>query len=165
MLRCSCTWNEQCIKNKWKSNHWGDLPGDPVVDSVFPVQGAWVQSLVRELKTHMVCDAWKGKKVTHTHTHTHTHTQNIIGLESPPSPSDRVGFISCDVWETSTVSWSSRQWAAVEVGRPVLLTVGLGRKELRPGVRRQEGGLSQLGCHCEITRWPCQWAALARRSR
>ena len=30
-----------------------DFPGGPVADSLLPIQGAWVQSLVRELDSHM----------------------------------------------------------------------------------------------------------------
>ena len=35
-----------------------DFPGDPV-DSNLPKQGAWVQSLVGELRSHMPCGVTK----------------------------------------------------------------------------------------------------------
>ena len=31
-----------------------DFPGGPAADSTLPVQGVWVQSLVRELRSHIV---------------------------------------------------------------------------------------------------------------
>ena len=31
-----------------------EFPGSPVVDSMLPVQGPWVLSLIRELKSHML---------------------------------------------------------------------------------------------------------------
>ena len=41
----------------------GDFPGSPVVDSELPIQGARVQSLVRELRSHMLqCGQGKKKK-------------------------------------------------------------------------------------------------------
>ena len=39
-----------------------DFPGSPVVDSVLPLQGAWVQSLAGELKAHMPHGMAKKKK-------------------------------------------------------------------------------------------------------
>ena len=36
-----------------KGNSLWDFPGGPVAKTVFPTQGAWVQSLVRELDSHM----------------------------------------------------------------------------------------------------------------
>ena len=52
-----------------------DLHGGPVVKTLLPMQGAWVRSLVRELRSHSVA-------YTHTHTHTHiyihTHTHTHI---------------------------------------------------------------------------------------
>ena len=32
-----------------------DFPGGPVVDCMLPMQGAWVRSLVGELRSHMPC--------------------------------------------------------------------------------------------------------------
>ena len=40
----------------------GDFPDGPVVDSILPTQGAWVWSLVRELRTHMPCSMGKKRK-------------------------------------------------------------------------------------------------------
>ena len=40
-----------------------DFPGGPMVDSVLPLQGAWVQSLVRELRSHIPCDTAKNNKL------------------------------------------------------------------------------------------------------
>ena len=39
----------------------GDFPDDPVV-KILPVQGAWVQSLVGELRSHMLHGVAKKKK-------------------------------------------------------------------------------------------------------
>ena len=33
-----------------------DFPGDPVVKTVFPLQGTQVQSLAGELRSHIPCD-------------------------------------------------------------------------------------------------------------
>ena len=42
--------------------HW-DFPSGPVVKTVLPLQGAWVQSLVQELRFHMLqCSQNKTKK-------------------------------------------------------------------------------------------------------
>ena len=41
---------------------WRDLPGGPVVMTVFPMQRASVPSLVRELRSHMPCGVAKLKK-------------------------------------------------------------------------------------------------------
>ena len=38
------------VRNDW----FRDLPGSPVVKTVLPLQGALVQSLVRELRSHML---------------------------------------------------------------------------------------------------------------
>ena len=40
----------------------GDFPDDPVV-KILPVQGAWVQSLVGELRSHMLHGVAKKKKI------------------------------------------------------------------------------------------------------
>ena len=37
----------------------GDFPGGPVVDSMLPVQGVWVPSLVGELRSHVLCSVAK----------------------------------------------------------------------------------------------------------
>ena len=37
----------------------GDFSGCPVVDFMLPMQGAWVQSLVKELRSHMQCNVAK----------------------------------------------------------------------------------------------------------
>ena len=37
--------------------HRGDFPDGPMVDSRFPMQGVWVQSLVGELRSCMPCNA------------------------------------------------------------------------------------------------------------
>ena len=42
--------------------HFGGFPGGPVVKTAFPLQGAWVQSLVRELRSHMLIHCKKKKK-------------------------------------------------------------------------------------------------------
>ena len=36
-------------QNRGIEGAWGDFPGGPVAKMAFPVQGVWVQSLVREL--------------------------------------------------------------------------------------------------------------------
>ena len=41
----------------------GNFPGGPVVKTVLPMQGAWVQSLVRELRSHMLHSTAKKKKL------------------------------------------------------------------------------------------------------
>ena len=40
----------------------GDFPGGPVVKTLLPEQGAWVQSLVRELSSCMLCSKKKKAK-------------------------------------------------------------------------------------------------------
>ena len=56
-----CTWalilfiHQGFVKGKS-----GDLPGGPGVKTVFPLQGTWVRSPVRELK--MLCASWGQKK-------------------------------------------------------------------------------------------------------
>ena len=44
-------------------NVW-DFAGGPVVRTPLPLQGAWVQSLVGELKSLMLCGVAKKKKKT-----------------------------------------------------------------------------------------------------
>ena len=52
-----CTYKEfSCHREKQK-----DLPGGPVV----PMQGAWVPSLVRDLRSHMLCNMGKEKIKKH----------------------------------------------------------------------------------------------------
>ena len=41
--------------------HW-DFPSGPVVKTVLPLQGAWLQSLVQELRFHMLQCSQKKKK-------------------------------------------------------------------------------------------------------
>ena len=41
------------------------FPSGPVVKTVFPVQWAWVQSLVQELRSHMMHGVAKKKKIKH----------------------------------------------------------------------------------------------------
>ena len=41
----------------------GDFPGGPGVDSVLPVQGVWVPSLVVELRFHIPCSVAKKIKI------------------------------------------------------------------------------------------------------
>ena len=36
-----------------------DFPGTPVVGTLLPLQGVWVQSLVGELRSHMLCGVAK----------------------------------------------------------------------------------------------------------
>ena len=43
---------------QWKSGSW-DFPGSPLVKTVLPIKGTWVQSLVGELRSHMLCGASK----------------------------------------------------------------------------------------------------------
>ena len=44
-----------------ESRGW-DFPGGPVVKTVFPLHGAWIQPLVRELRSLM---PWRGQKTPH----------------------------------------------------------------------------------------------------
>ena len=39
-----------------------DFSAGPVVKTLLPVQGAWVRSLVEELRSHMLCGVAKKKK-------------------------------------------------------------------------------------------------------
>ena len=41
-------------KSSMKMIHRGDFPDGPMVDSMFPVQGVWLQSLVGELRSCML---------------------------------------------------------------------------------------------------------------
>ena len=41
---------EEMAKGQWRSGH----PGGPAVKTVLPVQGAQVQSLIRELRSYML---------------------------------------------------------------------------------------------------------------
>ena len=54
---------------KSKNTQHRDFPGDPVVKSVLLMQGAWVQFLVEELRSHMphVETAKKKKRIPSTH--------------------------------------------------------------------------------------------------
>ena len=47
---------------KWHTK-W-NFPGSPMVKTVLPLQGAWVWSLVGELRSHMLC-GWPKKKGGH----------------------------------------------------------------------------------------------------
>ena len=40
----------------------GEFPGGPVVKAELPLQGTWVQFLVSELRSHMLCGMAKRKK-------------------------------------------------------------------------------------------------------
>ena len=42
--------------------HRGDFPDGPMVDSRFPMQGVWVQSLVGELRSCMLYSVAEKKK-------------------------------------------------------------------------------------------------------
>ena len=42
--------------------HFGDFPGGPVAKTAFSLQRAWVQSLVRELRSHMLIPTLQKKK-------------------------------------------------------------------------------------------------------
>ena len=44
-----------------KKYDW-DFPGDPVVQTLLPLQRTWVQSMVRELRSHMLCSLTKEHK-------------------------------------------------------------------------------------------------------
>ena len=48
-----------------KDSNIRDFPSGPVVRTVFPVQWAWVQSLVQELRSHMMHGVAKKKKIKH----------------------------------------------------------------------------------------------------
>ena len=50
-----CTWFLTQMFDFRKGLLW-DLPGCPVVKTLFPLQGAWLRSLVWELRSHMLCD-------------------------------------------------------------------------------------------------------------
>ena len=43
---------------QWKSGSW-DFPDSPLVKTVLPIKGTWVQSLVGELRSHMLCGTSK----------------------------------------------------------------------------------------------------------
>ena len=48
-------WTEKVEKNQLENCSWRDFPGSPVIKTrSFPLQGAQVQSLVRELRSHML---------------------------------------------------------------------------------------------------------------
>ena len=46
--------------------HRGDFPDGPMVDSRFPMQGVWVQSLVGELRSCMLYSVAEKKKKKQT---------------------------------------------------------------------------------------------------
>ena len=45
-----------------EANPWRDFPGGLVVKTVHPMQGTWVQSLVRELRSHALHGMAKKKR-------------------------------------------------------------------------------------------------------
>ena len=49
-------------KSSIKMTHRGDFPDGPMVGSMFPMQGVWVQSLVGEPRSCMLHSAAKKKK-------------------------------------------------------------------------------------------------------
>ena len=61
----------QVIKDSINSNKW-DFPDSPGVKNLhFHCRGAWVQSLVRELISHMPCNSVKKEKKTHNSNKSH----------------------------------------------------------------------------------------------
>ena len=62
---------------KSKNTQHRDFPGDPVVKSALLMQGAWVQFLVEELRSHMphVETAKKKKNTQHTF---HYLTESVL---------------------------------------------------------------------------------------
>ena len=47
--------------------HHEDFPSNPVVKTVLPLQGMWVQSLVGELRSYMLCSTAKRLKKKRHH--------------------------------------------------------------------------------------------------
>ena len=43
------------LSDKQNKRHYWDFPGGPAVETSLPMQGVRVQSLVRELGSHMPC--------------------------------------------------------------------------------------------------------------
>ena len=49
----------------FKRTSFTDLPSGPVVVTVLPMQGEWIPSLVKELRSHKLCIVAKKKKKAH----------------------------------------------------------------------------------------------------
>ena len=54
--------NFKCEDAEITKHLMGDFPGGPVVDSLLPMQRAWVLSLIRELRSHMAHGMAKKRK-------------------------------------------------------------------------------------------------------
>jgi len=64
-------------RQKYKDRE--NFPGDPAVKTLcFHSKGVQIQSLVRELRSHMPIR----QKTIYTHTHTHTHTHTYIYIHT-----------------------------------------------------------------------------------
>ena len=54
---------KDCVEKKWALQSQkpvvGDVPGGPVVKTALPIWGAWVRSLIGDLRSYMLCGTTK----------------------------------------------------------------------------------------------------------
>ena len=136
---CCLTWRPLALSSylsESKSNN-GDIPDRPVVKTALPLQGAWVQFMVGELRSHR---PGSQKKIKTEQGQFLSHTDHLSSgqVATPQSPD---GVLPCGKFYGTALPRGSR----AARGRPVIQTQGVRRQE--PGTPR---GCPAPGTHSEL---------------